>query len=707
MATEIRIQAVLQKVLSTEGGVGGGYSVVRMRTTEGVEFRLGTREFPMLSTLVVYTLTGEWSGEADKPRQFVLSKEGGPIQFKALPLCAATIRTLLMESSLKKQVRCDTMGTVPPDTEDVAAWFANLSEQVWFDTCVRTAQRTRWWFRAAEYNLWWCLYNDHRVFEFDDERLDGLRTTFNEDPIALCCTKMPLSVQRLMDCLDSEMAPSDFESRPLCSAEDATAAELYQTFLEDCQQSTYYKEMETINEVEALNRLIKRESVVVVGNRIYLRFLNDQIEELKDALSAISNRAFTAMQIVMSETLDEDQQRAVTLASSESISIITGIPGSGKSHVIRNLVAMFLGNDTKPLVCALTGKACANLVARQVQAQTIHSILHRAALTSGQYDDVTTLIVEEVSMVDIELMLRLLDVLPSLTRLVMVGDPDQLPPMSRGPVLQMLLGQVPTASLTIDHRVATASKSLAVAAARIRQQQPLVMPDFPSGLTKKNMIAAIPRPETESALQLTILSVLEGLNQRFPRDTKHVQFIAFTNRDCELVNRVASKFFFPKRPERGYVVGDRLCFRTNRRHQDVVVANGQIASVVKITDAQPGSNKRGRGRTTTCEELASCKHRRSVHLDTGEILPWSVFRPVAALGYSITVHRAQGAEAPFIVFVMPLSADRVTRRLLYTAFTRASKRFVLVGDQELFNRVVQQRVRRCQGDERLACVTSI
>ena len=108
------------------------------------------------------------------------------------------------------------------------------------------------------------------------------------------------------------------------------------------------------------------------------------------------------------------------------------------------------------------------------------------------------------------------------------------------------------------------------------------------------MIAAVPHPETEKALELTILSVLEGLNQRFPRDTKHVQFIAFTNRECQLINNVASRFFFPKRPERGFVVGDRLCFRSNRRHQNVTVSNGQISSVIKITNDRPGSKKRGR-----------------------------------------------------------------------------------------------------------------
>jgi len=214
------------------------------------------------------------------------------------------------------------------------------------------------------------------------------------------------------------------------------------------------------------------------------------------------------------------------------------------------------------------------------------------------------------------------------------------------------------------------------------------------------MVAATSRPDTEPALKYTILTVLEEMTKRYPRDTKHVQFIAFTNRDCKIANSVASQFFFPKRPERGFVVGERLCFRSNRRHGAVSVANGQIAFIQKIVDTMPGSKKRSKGRSVTTEEFQTPKHQRYVHLSSGEILPWNVFRPTAALGYAITVHRAQGAEAPFIVFLMPQTLDRVTRRLLYTAFTRASKRFILIGNPKSFNEVILRPRQECLGDTR-------
>ena len=91
----------------------------------------------------------------------------------------------------------------------------------------------------------------------------------------------------------------------------------------------------------------------------------------------------------------------------------------------------------------------------------------------------------------------------------------------------------------------------------------------------------------------------------------------------------------------------------------------------------------------TTERPHSQKHRIVVTLDNGTTLDWKTFQGGAEFGYAITVHRAQGAEAPIIVFLMPSNTTRCTQRLIYTALTRASKRFVLIGDPDRFNDIVE------------------
>jgi exodeoxyribonuclease V alpha subunit len=373
--------------------------------------------------------------------------------------------------------------------------------------------------------------------------------------------------------------------------------------------------------------------------------------------------------------------------------VVTGFPGTGKSLVIREIVRR-CGSEGL-LVCALTGKACANLVARGVAARTIHSALYNpdpAALAA-----IHTVVVEEVSMVNVELLLTLLSALPNLSRLVLVGDADQLPPIEGESVLHLALGFSPTtvtrAALTHVYRDKSATRGLAKAASDVRNGQPITFHSA-EDMTTNSVLVNAPfgrEKDDAEALETAVIAVVRRLKKIFPRGYRDAQFVAYTNADVRIINNAVKKEMIPDRPPRGFVVGDRLCFRENRRHGTTSVCNGQIGTIDEIVDVVlPSNSKKKRARCpTTSAPSKSKKHCRFVGLKkSATVLEWKKFQSVTEFGYAITVHRAQGAEAPIVVFVMPRDTSRLSKRLLYTALTRASKRFLLLGDASAFNAAV-------------------
>ena len=687
-----------------------GFVRLLMQASDGTLFELPTRDMPVVSPLYSYTIEGRIQSEAppkmNMNRPSMVTRTVQVKRFEALPMSLKILLTMLEQSQLKPGTVDELRAQLPTTDDAAAAWVAMMRTKKWFEHRVCRSKRNCWWFRIDEYRFWSKLYPDNDVFDLvDAERLDTLRHRWNTHTIGLAYEpNLELNLGYLEDAVDCSALPRGFDvQRPLDSV-DVAAGELYNSL--SSQRDRYYSDAgdpQFKDQGPQLRRLESQAVIVVRESRIYTSWMWEQITALRSALSEVRGREREALTpSTACVALDSDQSQAVSQVATQAVSVVTGGPGTGKTHVIRNIVALCGADST--LVCALTGKASANLKERNVDARTIHSALTKASFDPAWTRHFTTLLVEEASMVDVALLLRLLAVLPALNRIVFVGDKDQLTPIVPGSVLQMLCGVIPTTTLTENHRVHSASKALSEAAEGVREGKAPQWTAFENA-TKQSPVLAF---EHSSTVELSVMTVLDKLKALWPKDSRRVQIVAYTNHDVRDVNSAAKRWFHPQRPQgNGMVPGERLCFLRNHTagRTKVRVSNGQISCIKSIRDHQPQSKKRGRNVESTAAPHKSRNHDRIVTLDNGDTLKWDDFKNVTDLGYAITVHRAQGAEAPIVVFFMPSKPkdlEKLDRRLLYTALTRASRRFVLIGSQDKFNHIVKIAHSECNGEPLLA-----
>ena len=380
------------------------------------------------------------------------------------------------------------------------------------------------------------------------------------------------------------------------------------------------------------------------------------------------------------------QRQAVALAADSGVLLLTGGPGTGKTTSLRGIVTLYERMGLDVLLLAPTGRAAKRLgEVTGREAQTIHRCLGMSFNDlTGQVTfkkdakdplEAHAVIVDEMSMVDLELMRALLEALRPSCRLVMVGDPDQLPSVGAGNVLGDMLrsGVIPAVSLTQVFRQAEQS-------AIIRNAHRVNLGEPPELKGNQGDFFFLCRRDAQRAVS----TVLELCKTRLP-DNMHIpaeqiQVLTPTRKGpCGTVNlnRLLQEALNPKAPgkreilwgERVFRVGDRIM--QTRNDYDVVwqkadgtvgtgMFNGDVGRIVEID--QSG------------EWLA---------LDfDGRTAPYSTeMLSEIDLAYAQTVHKAQGSEYRCVVLAtMPSAPSLMVRGVLYTALTRARKLLVMVGD---------------------------
>ncbi len=418
---------------------------------------------------------------------------------------------------------------------------------------------------------------------------------------------------------------------------------------------------------------------VVYGKQEHSRevALAAQLARLLQARSTLRLRPFQEDQ-----RLHEDQRAAVNLVLTSTVTVLTGGPGCGKSHTVAAIAATVRAMGGRVTLTAPTGKAAKRLSELTgLPAMTVHRMLaQRSEPEDGMlFQEVPAeadlIVVDEASMLDLQLATRLTAAIPSGSHLLLVGDSDQLPSIGPGRVLADVLGvaEVPRVRLTHVFRQAQDS-GIVQAAHRIRGGELPFLPggggfwfeelDDPSAVAERVIhlaTEAIPRKQGIGPEQVQVLCPMRKGATGAVELGRRLQERLNPPRDDVDEHWYGSTVFR---------VGDRVM--SIRNNYDKGVFNGEIATVTAI-------NARDRLTTLRTDDA----HTVEYAFDELDELTHA---------YAISVHRSQGSEYPFVV--APIVAESggimLRRRLLYTLITRAKTWVVLVGGREALELAVRR-----------------
>jgi exodeoxyribonuclease V alpha subunit len=380
-------------------------------------------------------------------------------------------------------------------------------------------------------------------------------------------------------------------------------------------------------------------------------------------------------------TLNGDQRRAVRTALSAGVTVVTGGPGTGKTTTVRVLLAAAGRRKEAWVLAAPTGRAARRLAeTTERDGKTLHRLLEFNPRTSDfargpdKPLDADGVLVDEASMVDIRLMAALVGAVPDGTRLVLVGDADQLPSVGAGRVLGDLIasGEVPVATLTEVYRQA-ADSGIVRNAWRVNQGEVPVSGEKEPREGVPPDFFCVDRERGEAARDTLLAIVAERLPKLGFDPLTDVQVLTPMHNGVlgtVALNEALQARLNPSgdelvRGNRRFRVGDRII--QVRNDYDLDVFNGDTGRIVA----------RGAG------GLVVDFDGRSVAL-SGEQL--DAIEPA----WAISIHKSQGSEYPAVVVALHRSHRIMLRRnLLYTAMTRARRFCCVIGDGWALRTAVQ------------------
>lgn len=369
--------------------------------------------------------------------------------------------------------------------------------------------------------------------------------------------------------------------------------------------------------------------------------------------------------------LAPSQAEALRQALCSRVLVITGGPGVGKTTLVNSILTLLRAKQVKCLLCAPTGRAAKRLSeSTGLEAKTIHRLLEYQnsgfSRNASNPLDCDLLVADETSMMDVQLMSKLLQALSARAHLILVGDVDQLPSVGSGAVLGDIIrsGAVPVVRLTEIFRQASSSRII-VNAHRINSG---AMPES----EKDSDFFFIDREEPESVPATILELVAERIPKKWKLDPRRdIQVLCPMNRGSlgtAQMNRTLQERLNPKRNGDPSVEKFGWEFRVRdkviqtRNNYDKEVFNGDIGEILKIDDFE--------------REVLIGFDGREVVYDFNEL-------DEVSLAYAITIHKSQGSEFP--VVVMPLAMQQyllLQRNLVYTGITRGRRLVVLVGQKK-------------------------
>ncbi len=449
---------------------------------------------------------------------------------------------------------------------------------------------------------------------------------------------------------------------------------------------------ERVAKVEAcyLRRLHDAETYVTEKLDRMLRIQADRMDYVVNRLEEIVDQIEAEQHI----TYAPAQRKAVDLAAKQGVVLLTGGPGTGKTTSVRAIVAMLDKMGCTTLLVAPTGRAAkrlGELCGRE--AQTVHRCLgmvwkeDTGELTFQKNEkdplQAEAVIVDEMSMVDLPLMSALLAALRDDCRLIMVGDPDQLPSVGPGNVFSDLIrsGRVPAVHLTEIFRQAQASAIIRTAHA-VNEGR---LPDLKN--TAKSDFFFMRRRDPMAVVDL----VVELCQRRLPRnmgiEPGQIQVLCPTRKGewgTAALNRALQKALNPPSPDKRQRAWGDVTFRTGDR----VMQIRNNYDVLWVRDDGVTGSGIFNGDVGTVEEIDPSGEVMVLRFDDRTATYTADMLGELELAYAVTVHKSQGSEYRAVVLVaLPAAPALMVRGVLYTGITRARELLVVVGDDGALGRM--------------------
>lgn len=378
------------------------------------------------------------------------------------------------------------------------------------------------------------------------------------------------------------------------------------------------------------------------------------------------------------------------------ITIVTGGPGTGKTYNIKKYLNEASDDGLKISLCAPTGRAAKRITEMTgYEAKTIHRLLECVGDEEGKKSyfqfnednklDTDILIVDEMSMVDEYLMLALMKAMPDLTKIILVGDVDQLPSVGAGQVLKDMIdsGFFNVKKLTNIYRQDEGS-NIVINAHLVNEGKSVTFDNSSEDFVFSHK-------STDNRIKETILTLVkENIPKHFGISNDQIQVICPSKKnECgtESLNKILQDVLNPESFEKSelkvgdtiFRLGDKVMQTVNNYSipYDVVTIDGRIYDKgVGIFNGDIGE----------IVEIDEELRNMVIKFDDREAYYISKDLVDLSLAYAITVHKSQGSE--YDVVIMPMTRfpyQLMNRKILYTAMTRAKKCIVFVGNEECFN----------------------
>ncbi|WP_347714359.1 ATP-dependent RecD-like DNA helicase [uncultured Parvimonas sp.] len=395
--------------------------------------------------------------------------------------------------------------------------------------------------------------------------------------------------------------------------------------------------------------------------------------------------------------LSEIQIDAIKSCFEENISIITGGPGTGKTTIINTISKIFIENGYNISLCAPTGRAAKRIEETTgIEAKTIHRML---GYIPSSYDDIghfeynednpldtDLIIIDEMSMVDVVLFEKLLRGIKDNTKLIIVGDVDQLPSVGAGNVLKDLINsnKIKYTKL-IDIFRQSENSNIIVNAHKINNgQEPI--------LNEKNSDFFFLNTDAPS---ITRNVVVDLISRRLPKAygydySKDIQILTQSRKGiCGVfeLNKLLQDILNPKTEASDEILVGNKLFRVN----DKVMQTKNNYNLSFVDDEGEENFGVYNGDMGHIIFIDKSSNKLTVEMDDKRLIEYSLEDlDNLELAYAITIHKSQGSEFKSVIIPMFDGYKLLqTRNLLYTAITRAKENIVIVGDKNVMNNMIR------------------